>query len=303
MNIIIIKKGKSPKTFRFENIFQYTGVSIVLLALVGGIFVGGYKFSEYFTPRSYVSAWQQELAAHQQDLSELKENSNAHIESLTARIGRLQGHITRMDAFGSKLVAMADLEDSEFNFSEPPAFGGPNDETVFDKPDTWGLELAIDDLTKQIASRESELEILADVMRRRALNQEVHPKGRPVKRGWISSYFGFRTSPFRGTREMHKGIDIAAKEGSEIFAVAGGVVTRSSVGNGYGNIVEIDHGNGYKTKYAHNKANLVIVGQAVKKGEPIAILGSTGRSTGPHVHFEVIKNGKPVDPVPFMRSN
>lgn len=303
MNIIIIKKGKSPKTFKFENVFQYIGVSALVLSIVSGIFVAGYKFSEFYTPRDYVNAWKQELEANQQELIDLKEHSNAHIESLTARIGRLQGHITRMDAFGSKLVAMADLDDSEFSFNEAPAIGGPTDDTLFTKPDTWGLELAIDDLTKQIAGRQSELEILEDVLRRRALNQEVHPKGRPVKRGWISSYFGFRTSPFRGVREMHKGIDIAAKEGTEILAVAGGVVTRSSVGSGYGNIVEIDHGNGYKTKYAHNKANLVIVGQAVKKGEPIAILGSTGRSTGPHVHFEVIKNGTPVDPVPFMRSN
>ena len=272
------------------------------IGALSAIFVAGYQFGAVNAPKDYVQAWKKELGAQQAEIASLKEHSNAHIESLTARMGRLQGHITRVDALGDKLVKMANLDDTEFSFDNTPALGGPNEE-LFSKPDSWGLELAIDDMNKQLQSRQSELEILEEMMLRRALSQEVHPKGQPVKRGWISSYFGMRNSPFKGGREMHKGIDIAAKEGVEILAVAGGVVTRSGVGTGYGNIVEIDHGNGYKTKYAHNKANLVIVGQAVKKGEPIALLGSTGRSTGPHVHFEVIKNGKAVDPIPFMRSN
>lgn len=303
MNIIVIKKGKSPKAYRMENKLHYLAISAVCLGVISLIFVAGYQLGAVNTPKDYVDAWKAELSAQQAEIASLKEHSKAHIESLTARIGRLQGHVTRMDALGGKLVVMANLDDEEFNFGDAPALGGPNEGAVFNKPDSWGLELAIQDLNKQLVGRHSELEILEEVMRRRALSQEVHPKGRPVKRGWISSYFGYRSSPFKGGRELHKGIDIAAKEGSEILAVAGGVITRSGMGTGYGNIVEIDHGNGYKTKYAHNKANLVIVGQAVKKGEPIAILGSTGRSTGPHVHFEVIKNGKAVDPVPFMRSN
>ncbi len=303
MNIIVIKKGQSPKAYRMENKLHYLLCSVVLLSAISAIFVVGYKVGAINTPKDYVNAWEDELSAQQAEVKSLQEHSNAHIQALTARIGRLQSHITRMDALGNKLVAMANLDESEFNFDEEPALGGPNEEAIFGKPDSWGLELAIQDLSTQLLGRQSELEVLEDVMRRRALTQEVHPKGQPVKRGWISSYFGIRKSPFGGRNELHKGIDIAAKEGSEILAVAGGVVTRSSLGNGYGNIVEIDHGNGYKTKYAHNKANLVAVGQAVKKGEAIAILGSTGRSTGPHVHFEVIKNGRPVDPVPFMRSN
>jgi murein DD-endopeptidase MepM/ murein hydrolase activator NlpD len=134
----------------------------------------------------------------------------------------------------------------------------------------------------------------------RSLEAQILPTGRPIPDGWISSYFGARTDPFTGLREYHKGLDFAGKDGEEIYAVASGLVTWSAARFGYGQMVEINHGNGYITRYAHNRTNLVKVGDVVTKGQRIALMGSTGRSTGPHVHFEVLKNGRVVDPAKYV---
>jgi murein DD-endopeptidase MepM/ murein hydrolase activator NlpD len=133
------------------------------------------------------------------------------------------------------------------------------------------------------------------------LVDRVVPQGRPVNAGWISSYFGRRTDPFTGKPANHKGVDFAGKAGAEIMAVADGVVTWSSKRYGYGELVEVNHGNGYATRYAHNSENLVAVGDMVKKGQAVALMGDTGRATGPNLHFEVLQEGRPVNPVNFIR--
>ncbi len=128
------------------------------------------------------------------------------------------------------------------------------------------------------------------------LQSQTIPTGSPTLDGWVSSLFGKRTDPMTGRVEFHDGIDYAGKSGSPILAVASGIVTWSGVRHGYGNMVEINHGNGYQTRYAHNKKNIVVVGEKVDKGQIIALMGSSGRSTGTHVHFEVVNNGKAVNP-------
>jgi murein DD-endopeptidase MepM/ murein hydrolase activator NlpD len=127
------------------------------------------------------------------------------------------------------------------------------------------------------------------------------PSGKPVKNGWVSSYYGYRTDPFNGKKVFHDGLDFAGKEGSKVYAVADGIVTWKGRRNGYGELVEIDHGNGYVTRYAHNKTVIAEQGQKVTKGQAIALMGSTGRSTGPHVHFEVLRDGKSVNPYKFVQ--
>ena len=136
----------------------------------------------------------------------------------------------------------------------------------------------------------------------RKLNEEIQPEGRPVHQGFISSYFGQRQDPFTGEEAIHKGVDFAGNLGDEVVAVAAGVVTWAGVQPGYGKLVEISHGNGLVTRYAHNQRALVNVGDTVTRGEPIALMGSSGRSTGPHVHYEVRINGAPVNPMRYLRS-
>jgi len=144
------------------------------------------------------------------------------------------------------------------------------------------------------------LGILETLLANRKIQDDVFLAGRPIKKGWMSSRFGRRSDPFTGRVAMHNGVDFAGREGSDIIAVASGVVTWSSDRYGYGQMVEINHGSGYITRYAHNKENKVQVGDIVKKGQVIALMGSSGRSTGPHVHFEVYKHGRPVDPASYI---
>ena len=158
-------------------------------------------------------------------------------------------------------------------------------------------------LDEQLVNREAQLNVLESVMMGQNLKERVYPQGRPVKSGWISSYFGRRTDPFTGKPANHTGIDFAGKHGDPVLAVADGVVTWSADRFGYGVMVEINHGNGYATRYAHNDENLVEVGDEVRKGQAVARMGQTGRATGPNLHFEVLKNGRRVNPVNFIRSS
>ncbi|MDH5777769.1 MAG: M23 family metallopeptidase, partial [Gammaproteobacteria bacterium] len=202
-----------------------------------------------------------------------------------------------------RLTKMAKLDKGEFNFDKPPAQGGPV------SSDSHGNSMSVPDFIKslnelsgQIKDRSQQLSVLETMMMTRNLQAEVIPTGRPITRGWLSSYFGIRTDPFTGRRVHHSGVDFAGKEGSDVVSVAAGVVTFSGKRSGYGNLVEINHGNGYFTRYGHNKQNAVKVGQTVKKGEVVAIMGTTGRSTGPHVHFEVMRNGRQVDPKRYIHA-
>ena len=132
--------------------------------------------------------------------------------------------------------------------------------------------------------------------------QNQIPSVAPTKDGWISSTYGKRFDPLSGKIQFHHGVDFAGRKGSSIEAVASGLVTWSGYRYGYGNMVEINHGNGYQTRYAHHKKNLVVVGQKVDKGQVIALMGDSGRATGPHVHFEVVKNGTPINPIKYTSS-
>jgi murein DD-endopeptidase MepM/ murein hydrolase activator NlpD len=224
------------------------------------------------------------------------------LDALAIRIGQMNARVIRMDALGRRLVGMADLSDGEFDFDSEPAFGGP------EEPYQTGSAVAVpelvssmQDLDDQLSDREAQLAVLESMIMNQNLNDRVYPQGRPVKSGWMSSYFGKRTDPFTGKAATHRGVDFAGKTGSEVIAVADGVITWSSSRYGYGELVEINHGNGYSTRYAHNSDNLVSVGDEVRKGQTVALMGDTGRATGPNLHFEVLKNGRRVNPVKFIR--
>ena len=148
--------------------------------------------------------------------------------------------------------------------------------------------------------RESEIAAVDFVLSRNSLESKQTPAGWPVKGGWVSSNFGSRMHPMTGKKQFHQGVDIPGKTGAEVLAVADGVVTRSIRSGNYGWVIEIDHGDDFTTLYSHNRANLVIAGETVIKGQPIGEVGSTGRSTGPHVHFEVLRNNRHINPVKYL---
>jgi len=226
------------------------------------------------------------------------------LQAMTLSLAELQARMTRLDALGEHLTAMADLEEGEFDFSQPPALGGPLDGSLqgeFNVDFSGGdLGAALDRFEARLADREQQLNVLDSLLYNRKLQEQRWLSGLPVSKGWISSGYGVRTDPFTGKPAMHHGIDFAGKEGSEVVAVAAGIVTHTGSQPGYGELVEISHGDGFVTRYAHNKQNLVEPGDVVRKGDTIALMGSSGRSTGAHVHYEVYKHGRPVDPSSYL---
>ncbi len=309
MNIIFIpNKGGRYNTYRFGSKFlvltSFVGVLIVAGVLSAGYYYGRFQAGMEAGPPVIISALKKELLDQRQSIDQARRATSENIDALAMRLGRLQSHVIRLDALGERLTKMADLDKGEFDFTSQPAQGGPENETheVSSSEDPLSFTATLDRLTEQLDNRAQQLALLETMLMNRGLQDEVVPAGRPIMAGWLSSYFGMRTDPFTGKNELHKGVDFAGKLGSNVVAVAAGVVTWAGRRYGYGNLVEINHGNGYSTRYGHNEKISVKVGDAVKKGQLIAKMGSTGRSTGPHVHFEVLHDGKQVDPMSYIRT-
>jgi murein DD-endopeptidase MepM/ murein hydrolase activator NlpD len=234
------------------------------------------------------------------ELGTLRSQVQEKVDALSIRLADLNAHVIRMDALGKRLTQMANISSGELNFDVAPAVGGPEDSVRGPGAQVPDITRLIDDLQVKLEKRESQLLALENVILSRSLSAAVRPEGRPVVEGYISSLFGGRADPFDGHEAVHRGVDIAGQQGAQVLAVATGVVTRAGPASGYGNLVEINHGNGYATRYAHNEQVLVKLGDTVTRGQPVALMGSTGRSTGPHVHFEVLRNGLQIDPLTFI---
>ncbi|MET0051474.1 MAG: M23 family metallopeptidase [Candidatus Thiodiazotropha sp.] len=283
------------------------GISLFVgLALLFGLAMlwVGYRMGvsdTEFPEHQLVSSLKRTFQQERMMLEDVRQDTQSGIDALAIRVGQLQSQLLRLDALGERLVDMGGLDKGEFSFDIAPALGGPEAVQTRDEPSALpDLLHEMDQLDAMIENRQQQLALVEDLIMNSNLEDAVHPTGRPVTKGWISSYFGMRNDPFTGKRTMHKGMDFAAKEGSEVVAVASGVVTWAGERSGYGELVEINHGKGYVTRYGHNKEVLVEIGDRVKQGEVIASMGSTGRSTGPHVHFEVVRNGKIVDPTKYI---
>jgi len=279
---------------------------VAVIALCAGTYYLGYRSVPVAAdpgPELYAAAWQAEVQRQRDRVEYAIGDAEQNLDALALRMGEIQSRVVRLDALGRRLVEMADLDSEEFNFDGLPARGGPDlvtEREPFEVPDFLA---SLEGLVQLLEDREPKLAVVEGTLMNRKLHAEVFPTGRPVKKGgWISSVFGWRNDPITGKRAFHEGLDFAGRPDSEVVAVAAGVVVWSGKRWGYGNAVEINHGNGYSTLYAHNKKNLVKVGETVKKGQVLAMLGSTGRSNGPHVHFEVRRNGKAVNPIKFVRA-
>lgn len=273
------------------------GVIILAMILLGS----GYATGILFGNKVILSEWKKDIVKQEERLQLARQEARTQIDALTAQAGLLQAHINHIDALGSMLVEMAGFEPGEFSFDPAPAAGGPG---LFTDSDLY-IDSQIDAVFKKIQTsletREHQLQVLSNTLVDKKFEQATRPQGQPVADTWISSDFGKRRSPFTGKPEMHQGVDFSGRSGSDVVAVGGGIVTQANKNGGYGYFVEIDHGSGYMTRYGHNKTLLVQAGEVVKRGHVIAKLGSTGRSTGPHVHFEVLKDGVQVDPMKFIQ--
>jgi len=306
MNVVIFGKGfGKPRQVNLTGFSAGLTIAAVAGLIIGGGFMAGSWHASH--TGSGVSTDELEgltgqLQEQRTSIETIRQENEDTLDALSIRIAQMNARMIRLDALGRRLTDMADIDDGEFDFDSDPAVGGP------EEPMASGSNVAIPEMLEamnllgaQLNNREAQLDVLEGVLMNQNLKDRVYPQGRPVGAGWISSYFGKRTDPFTGKAANHTGIDFAGKNGAEIVAVADGVVTWSSDRYGYGIMVEINHGSGYSTRYAHNSENLVSVGDEVKKGQVVALMGETGRATGPNLHFEVLHKGSRVNPVKFIR--
>ena len=301
MNIIFFSRREGrARHFNLAHPLSVTAFAAVLVAILATAFSLGLKIGESNSnPRAGASTWSQTLAEQQAEIKELKAELQRRVDAVAMRIGQMNAHVIRLDALGKRLTQMANIDNREFDFESAPAIGGPENDagSATTEPD---LTAMLNGLEQKISSRDAQMAALENALLSRKLDEQIRPDGRPVREGHISSYFGERQDPFTGHQAFHKGIDFASPRGADVISVAAGVVTFAGEKVGYGNLIEVSHGNGLVTRYGHNQGLAVAVGSTVARGDTLAYIGSTGRSTGPHVHFEVLKNGRQIDPLTFI---
>ncbi|QDP00350.1 M23 family metallopeptidase [Thalassotalea sp. PS06] len=237
-----------------------------------------------------------------QQLPESEINHDAlQVTALTARIAELQSHILRLNALARRLAKEANIPEDEFNMSTLPSAGGPlQTETIVSRNSLTELESQLGLLAVNVEQQQNQFSLLESLALGHHIEDNSYLSGRPISKGWLSSYYGIRKDPFTGNPTMHKGVDFAGKENANVIATGSGVVSWASERYGYGKLIEIDHGTGFKTRYGHNRALLVKVGDVVSKGQVIARMGSTGRSTGPHVHYEILRDNQQINPIKYV---
>ena len=302
MNIILVSgrlaKARTITLGLPQFVLLGLGMLVSVLALASAINYVMLRFAaELNIPylQSILLSAQQEQ--HAKTESYLRENLNA----MAVRLGQMQAQLVRLDTLGERLAKLAGFKPQDLVFSELPARGGavsslpPQDLSLGD------FTRQLDLLTRQVDDRGDKLGVLESLFTLDSAKKKLVPTMLPVEGGWYSSNFGWRIDPFTGQRAFHEGIDVMAEHGTAIRAAAGGVVVFSDVHPQYGNMVEIDHGNGLITRYAHASKRLVKVGDVIVRGVKIGEVGKTGRATGTHLHFEVRQRGAPVNPAQFLR--
>lgn len=305
---IILVPGNANRRSRCLTKKSYALVMMFVFVMPIIIGIGAYHFG--VSHATYKPGAQQLRLAYvqttlengQRQLQQAQRSVEHQLDTLGRRLGQVQAHLLRLNALGRRLTDMASLDPGEFDFNLEPAVGGPSNSPVEDHS-AADLVAALDALENSVQEKRGELEILETLLLDQDLHSKQFPHGWPVSDGWISSGYGHRNDPFTGKRAFHAGVDIATRSGVPIYAVADGVVTVSSIKPSFGVMVEINHGKGYVTRYAHALAAKVDTGDRVEKGEIIAVVGSTGRSTGTHLHFEVLRDGKAVNPLKYIRAS
>ena len=299
--IIVDNKSGSIKRFDANRCLLslvFSGLVTILAAV--GYFSYLHGAGDAAQIAEILAVWRQVLQEQDSKIAIASRDATSSLNASVLRISKLQAHMMRLDALGERLTSLAKLDKGEFNFSQPPALGGPSSiDTGVDITSSNYLQqlhrLAID-----IENRQQQMSVLETLLTNRNIQQGSFLSGRPVLKGWISSRYGYRIDPINGKKSWHNGVDFASAEGADVVAVAAGIITHSGSKPGYGEMIEISHGGGFFTRYGHHKQGIVKLGDIVKKGQRIGLVGSSGRSTGPHVHFEVFRRGKSVDPAAYI---
>ena len=304
MRLIFVRSKGTSRTFEFSRGSIYVLSAFLSIGFLCSIFLVNRSVQEAGAINQQVFlSWQGILDQQKDVIIDLEDRADSQSDIVTSKVANLRARLLRLESLGSDLVEVSKLDSKEFDFSTPLSVGGIVRKES-DNP-SWGqLQQDLDNFSQLLNRRETELHILNSFLSENRLVEESKPNGYPVEGGWTSSAYGQRIDPFRGVKAWHAGIDITSSNTeAPVKALASGLVVFSGERRGYGKLVEIDHANGYKTRYAHHRELLVEEGEIIEKGEPVGIMGNTGRSTGPHVHIEVLQNGKNVNPARFLVNN
>ena len=242
------------------------------------------------------------LADQREEAQRSQRMVQGHLSAMAMKMGELQAQILRLDGLGERLAKLAGLKPQELPTAAGIAQGGPAP-SLAKNISVDEFSLMLNRMSKQIEQRSDQLSVLEGLLVTNAADKKFLPTLMPIEDGWFSSNFGWRVDPFSGEKSFHEGIDFPAESGTSILASASGKVVTAEVHPQYGRLLEIDHGNGLISRYAHTSALLVREGDLVVRGQPVATVGSTGRSTGPHLHFEVRLNGVPQNPARFLQTD
>lgn len=304
MDIILVSsRFAKARTIKLTPVRVMMATLLVLCLLLASVIAAQYAIVR-LQPDAMTSDLRNWLASVQaQKKAQQQSYMRESLDTMAKRVGQMQAQVLRLDALGARLAKIAGIKKTDISFDEPPAEGGPY------IPAPQQQDVSLDNMNQQLSGlsqlmndRNDKLLALESMLMQVQLNKRMFPSVAPVHTGWMSSNFGWRIDPFTGKEAMHEGVDFVVPVGTPVFASAGGIVTYSALNHsGYGKMVEIDHGNGIITRYAHNSKLLVKVGQMVKRGQEISLSGDTGRSTGPHLHFEVRYKGVPQNPVRFLK--
>lgn len=303
---IIKHNRQGVKQYTLNNNKLKATVLIGLSMAIGGIFALGLWLGSWLKDNDgyqlKINSLKATVAQSQAKLQDYQQGVQQDLDAMSLQIGRLMAHSTRLNALGERLTLANNIDPAEFNLLQAPGVGGAEPHFSGEKNTPQALYKHLFDLEDDFSLQQERLDILAQLLDEENISHRSKPHHKPLQSGWVSSHFGRRADPFTGKRAKHLGIDFSGKYGAEIQAAADGIVVWSGRKGGYGLMVEIDHGNGYVTRYAHAKELKANFGQRVRSGESIAVMGKSGRATSEHLHFEVLKNGKKVNPWPFLQS-
>jgi len=243
------------------------------------------------------------LSAQRTEAAKSQVYLRENLSAMAVKLGQMQAQVLRLDSLGERLATLTGMGKQEFNFDKKPGQGGA--ESSLPARDMTLSEFGhqLDDLMKKLDDRSDQLGLMESVLVQQQAKKVAMPSARPVSVGWYSSNFGYRIDPFTGQKAFHEGVDFVADSGTAIHAAGGGIVVYADTYAGYGNMIEIDHGNGLISRYAHASKVLAKVGDVVMKGQKIGEVGTTGRSTGPHLHFEVRLRGAPQNPEHYLQQS
>jgi len=302
---MLLPESGQVKNYRIDRrLIVACGVLLVSLTAFGSWGLYNLYYTNNLNAALQDTQYQLELARtlHDQEVARLHDQVTAEQRkmSLYARtLGQMQARISRLDSLGEKLVKVSSLNKKEFDFGLQPAFGGPR-LVQTSLAGEIGLSDHMQNISTRLSNLDTQLAAIDYLLQGDRVEKNAKPHAWPSEGGWLSSRYGMRADPFTGERAAHRGVDIANRFGAAVLATSRGVVTFAGKMKDFGYMVDVEHGYGYKTRYGHLSSLAVKVGDEVSDNQLVGRVGSSGRSTGPHLHYEVHRNGKSLNPATFL---